>query len=139
MRISRSEAGFSLLEIVIAVSIMAIIAALVVPQVFNYLKKSKKQATKVALSNVQNAIETLQSDTGSYPTTLGDLTTRPVDQKTASRWEGPYLKNEPKDGFNNELVYILSPKGTQPPYELYSWGPNGEGSPQEEWIRARDV
>ncbi len=139
MRVARSQAGFSLLEIVIAVSIMAIIAALVVPQVFNYLKRSKKSATKVALSTVQNNIETYHSDVGAYPTTLGDLITRPVDQKAASRWEGPYVKNEPKDGFGNELVYVLNPKGTQPPYELYSWGPNGEGSPQEEWIRARDV
>jgi general secretion pathway protein G len=139
MKIARAEAGFSLIEIIVAVTIMAIVAALVVPNVWNYMKTAKKKTTGIALSSVSEAIQTFQSDTGTYPATIGDLITKPVDAKIAGRWEGPYLKNEPRDGWGNDLVYTLNPKGTQPPFELYSWGSHGEGSPQEEWIRARDI
>ena len=131
-----ARAGFSLIEIVIAVTIMAIIAALVVPNVTSYYRKARVKATHVALANVQNALQSFHADTGTYPTTLSELRVRPADEKVAKRWEGPYLSNDPVDGFRNEIQYTVNPKGVQPPYELYSWGSQGEGSAQEEWIHA---
>ena len=131
-----SRSGFSLIEIVIAVTIMGIIAGLVVPQAVQYLRQSKKRATKVALVSVQEAISLYQSDVGAYPQTLEDLKTKPTDEKIAKRWEGPYIKRSPNDAYGRELQYVLNPKGAKPPYELYSWGPDGEGSSEDGWIRA---
>ena len=135
------RSGFSLVEIVVAVTIMGLVMAIIVPNVMGYLQRSRKTATRVALNQVTDAIELYHSDTSVYPATLHDLITRPADEKAAKRWDGPYFKKAqyPTDGWKNELVYILNPKGTQPPYELYSWGPGGEGSPSEEWMHARDV
>lgn len=139
MNLARNaRSGFSLIEIVIAVTIMAIVAALVVPNVMNYLKKSQVRSTKVALENVKGAIENFNADTGSYPTNLSELKTRPADEKLAKRWDGPYIEKEPLDAWKRELVYTLNPKGTQPRFELYSWGQHGEDSPQEEWINVRE-
>jgi len=130
--------GFTLIEIIIAVTIMGILAALVVPNITSYMSKARKQATKTTLNTVQNAIHSFHADVSAYPAALNELKTPPADEKLARRWEGPYLTREPLDGWKNELVYNLHPKGTQPPYELYSWGPHGEGSPQEEWIYAQE-
>jgi general secretion pathway protein G len=130
--------GFTLIEIVIAVSIMALIMMLVVPGVYTYLRNARVKAAKFALANINNAIQVYQSDVHSYPTTLSDLKTRPLDEKAAKRWEGPYLEKELADPWGSEFVYTLNPKGTQPPYELYSWGPSKEGSPQEEWISVQE-
>ncbi len=133
-----ANAGFTLIELVIVITIMGILAALVIPTFTSYLRKARVQSTKVALNTIQNAIQAYHADTASYPASLADLKTKPVDEKAAKRWDGPYISKEPVDGWGTELVYSLNPKGTQPPYELYSWGPHKEGSPQEEWIHAQE-
>jgi general secretion pathway protein G len=131
--------GFSLIEIMIAVTIIGIMLAVVVPNFMRYREKSRMTGTKAALVSVNAAIDQFHSDTNVYPSTLADLMTKPGEEKVARKWEGPYLTKEAVDSFGNELVYQLNAKGTQPAYELYSWGPHGEGSPQEEWIRFQDI
>jgi general secretion pathway protein G len=132
----KAESGFSLIELIVAISILAIIMGLVVPAVFKQAAKAKKQATKIAIENVINAIKEFHNDTGVYPSTLNDLKVKPTDERIARRWENAYIDKEPNDAWNNPLIYILNPKGTQPPFDVYSYGPNGEGSPEDEWIRA---
>lgn len=136
LRASRS--GFSLIEIVIAVAIIALVAGLAVPRVMTYLRQARVKSTRVAMKGVQDAIQSFNMDTGSYPASLSDLKARPSDERIAKRWDGPYLSGDPNDAWGTEFVYTLRPKGSQPPYELYAWGASGEGSPQEEWIYARE-
>lgn len=131
--------GFTLIEVMIAIAIVAIIGAIVVPNVTSYIRKARVKSTRVALENIKNAIESYHADTGQYPANLSDLKTRPSDEKAAKLWDGPYIEKEPVDAWKNEYVYTLNPKGTQPRYELYSWGANGEGSPAEEWINVREA
>lgn len=131
----KSQAGFSLIELIVAISILAVIMGLVVPAVFKQAAKAKKQTTRIAIENVINAIKEFHNDTSVYPAALADLKVKPADERMARRWEGPYIDKEPNDAWNNPLVYILNPKGTQPPFDVYSYGPNGEGSPEDEWIR----
>ena len=132
-----SRSGFSLIEIVIAVMIMAIAASLVVPAVFEQLRKSKAKTTRVALHNVQQAILSYKEEVGSYPQTLDELINRPTDEKLAKRWDGPYIKQRANDAYGNELQYVLNPKGSHPAFDLYSWG-GEEGNPEEKWIRVSE-
>jgi len=131
-----ATAGFTLIEIVLAITVMGIVAGVVFQQVSKYLRRSRIKTTRLTLRTVQGDIQSFHTDTGSYPTVLAELIERPTDEKISRRWDGPYLDKEPMDAWNNELVYELNPKGTKPPYELYSWGPNGDGSPEEEWLYA---
>jgi general secretion pathway protein G len=131
----KAHGGFSLLELIVAISILAIIMGLVVPNIFRLAAKGKQKATRVAISNVIGAIKEFREDTGSFPSALPDLKVKPSEERLARHWEGPYIEKEPNDAWNHPLVYVLNPKGTQPPFDLYSWGANGEGSPEDEWIR----
>jgi general secretion pathway protein G len=141
---SSTQPGISLIEIMIAVTIMALFAALVGPTVYKYLATSKKTATQITLKGIQEAIETFHEHTGTYPNAISELYIRPAAEPVSKRWDGPYLgtgtrgtkplDEDPRDAWKQEFVYQLNAKGTQPPYVLYSWGPNKEGSPQEEWI-----
>lgn len=131
----RSSSGFTLIEILIAVTIGGIIMAMGFRMVTNYLRRSNIKTTRIMLNTVQSDITAYRTDIGAYPNALEDLVERPSDPSVARKWDGPYIDKFPKDSFGNELVYSLSPKGSKPPYELYSWGPNGEGSPEEEWIK----
>lgn len=123
--------GFSLMEIMIAVAIMAIMGSLIGPTLFKYLGKGKRAATDNALKVTQGNIKQYFMDTGSYPEKLEDLIKKP---ENVSNWDGPYGGNEdtgvvelPKDGWGNDLKYKRNERGAKPPFELYS-----EGDPQKE-------
>ncbi len=128
------KAGFTFIELIIAITILAILTAGAIKLGVDYINRARISSTKSILQSVQTSIETFYSDTGQYPSKLEDLITKPSDAKM-SGWGGPYLakKDVPKDGFKHELQYSIT-KGAAHPYELYSWGQGGEGSPKEEWI-----
>ena len=131
--------GFSLIEIMIVIGIIAVIMAGVFGGVA-VMKRAREGTTKTTLRTLQAAISAFQTDTGVYPTTLSDLVNRPADEKIGKKWgTGGYLDKEiVNDSFGNEYVYRVT-KGGKQPYELYSYGPNGEGSPEVEWIHVWDL
>lgn len=131
--------GFSLIELMVAVTIMGIMVGLVVPAYMAYRQRARRSATVTTLKTLENAIDMFQGDTGAYPATLPELVNAPTDPKISKRWQGPYLKKEvTTDSYGHELVYQVT-KGGKRPYELYSWGPKGEGAPQEEHIVVWDI
>ncbi len=129
-----SKRGFSLMELIIAITIIAILTAGTIGVAVNYVARARKSNTYSALQAAQTGIDGYYMDTSQYPTTLNDLLQAPSDAKVSKKWAGPYWpkKNVPQDGWGNELVYKVT-KGAHP-YELYSWGPNGEGSDAKEHI-----
>jgi general secretion pathway protein G len=134
--INGTREGFTIIEIMAVVAVIAILAAIMIPTVTGFMRRARIKSTRMLLTNVEQFIQAFNVDVGAYPSSLADLKTAPADEKLARKWDGPYLTKDPVDAWNHELVYTLNPKGTKPPYELYSWGPNGEGSPEGEWIRA---
>lgn len=133
--------GLSLVEVMIVLAIMAVFALAVGPRMVSYLGNAKIKTTEANLRNVKQAIVAYYGDVGSYPETLTDLMRKPLDDTMARKWQGPYLeaKNDdysPVDGWDNDLVYSRGESGSSKPYELYSYGPNGQEGPQEERIYA---
>lgn len=133
--------GFTIIEIGVALLIIGIMAGIVIPNVMRYIKQAKVTKTNSALQTTKNLIMEYNGHTGAYPMSLNDLVNRPNDPKVASRWQGPYAEEKDfvkgvfVDGWMHELVYQRTP-GQQRPFALYSYGENGEGAPQEEWIDA---
>lgn len=132
--------GFSFVEIVVVILIMGVLMGIAVPKAFQWVEKSKVSSTKTTLSSTQQAIDVYYSEVGKYPESLTDLVQAPSDPALARRWEGPYLQvagkdDVPKDGWGHEFYFERTPGGSRP-YILYSYGKNGEDSPEEEWISA---
>lgn len=136
--------GFSLLEIIIAVAIMALMMTAGFLGIRRYVDNAKRLKTETALVASKALIQEYNDHTGAYPATFQDLVTRPTDQKIAARWRGPYadekelIKGCFVDGWTHDLQYqvVQGARGTDRPFQLYSWGPHGEGAPQEEWLDA---
>jgi len=124
-----AQAGFTLGEIMIAIAIIAIMAAVAGPYLMGYLKKARIQSTKTTLRNVQTALQQFNVDMNQYPETLKDLIKKPADEALANKWVAPYLQGSdvPSDGWGNKFHYELT-QGQEHPYELYSYGPDGKGS-----------
>jgi len=134
-----ARAGFSLMEIMIAVMILGLVAAMVGPAAMNAYKNAQKRTAKATMRSFKDAIGMYQMHVGQLPQTLKDLIKKPRDERASKKWEGPYIEKEelPEDPWNSPFVYKLTP-GAGHPYELYSRGPNGADAPKEEWISVWD-
>ena len=132
--------GFSLIEIIIAVAIMAIMALVVVPNLMQYVSNSRKDATTANVRAFETAINMFNVHTGQLPARLQDLVKKPADERVARKWQGPYLlqREIPEDAWGNRFQYKVTPQGEHK-YELYSYGPDGKGSPKAEWINVWDL
>lgn len=119
MKKQKRRNPFTLIEIMIVVVIIAMLAALVGPNILGNLDKAKAKSTKAQLVNLKNAVQQYYMDLSSYPTSLQDLITNPGDEK----WHGPYLeaKTLPKDGWDNDFIYNI-PGSDNMPFDIDSLG-----------------
>ena len=125
--IKRSQSGFTLIEIMVVIVILAILAGLVVPKVVGQSDKARVKTTETALATVSNALDMYKVDNSRYPTTaqgLEALTTPPADAKNYP--DGGYIKGGyPTDGWENEMQYV-APGSEGRPYDLFSLGADGQ-------------
>jgi general secretion pathway protein G len=122
----RGEEGFTLVEMLVVITIIGMIMALVGPRVLNYLSESRVKAAKIQIQSFSSALDLFYLDAGRFPTSsegLGALV-RPVSG--VGSWNGPYLKggNVPNDPWGNPYVY--KQPAERAPYEIRSFGSDGQ-------------
>jgi general secretion pathway protein G len=120
------EQGFTLVEILVVITIIALIMSLVGPRVLSFLGESKVKAAKIQIESLSSALDLYFLDTGRYPSSsegLNALLQRPGN--TAS-WNGPYVKGSivPSDPWGKSYIY-RSP-GQSGPYQISSLGADGQ-------------
>ena len=128
--------GFTLIEILVVVSILAILGALIVPKIMDRPNEARVVAAKQDIGTLLAALKLYKLDNGQYPTTeqgLNALVEPPAVGALAKKWRtGGYLEKGrvPKDPWDNDFVYI-SP-GLHGDFDLISYGPDnqsgGEGN-----------
>lgn len=122
----RHEDGFTLVEILVVITIIGLIMGLVGPRVLTYLSQSKVKTASIQIRSFESSLDLFYLDLGRYPTTsegLAGLMQRPAG---ASGWNGPYLKNSsvPLDPWGHPYKY-RSPS-EHGPYEITSLGSDGQ-------------
>ncbi|MBV8106929.1 MAG: type II secretion system major pseudopilin GspG [Hyphomicrobiales bacterium] len=122
------ERGFTLVEMLVVITIIGLIMALVGPRVLNYLSESKVKAARIQIESFSSALDLFYLDNGRYPTSsegLPALVQRPANSLA---WNGPYLKtgSVPTDPWGRPYKY-RSP-GDHAPYEITSSGPTVEAA-----------
>jgi general secretion pathway protein G len=120
------ERGFTLVEILVVITIIGLIMALVGPRVLNYLSESKAKAAKIQIESFSTALDLYFLDVGRYPSSsegLAALVQRPGGIQT---WNGPYLRSAtvPNDPWNRPYIY-RSP-GEHGAYDIISYGADGQ-------------
>ena len=124
------EEGFTLVEMLVVITIIGLVMALVGPRVLNYLGESKVKAAKIQIESFSAALDLYYLDNGTYPSAsegLGALVQRP---SSAPAWNGPYLKSGavPDDPWGHAYVYKVP--GDHAPYEIDSYGAGAVGDGQ---------
>jgi general secretion pathway protein G len=122
----RGERGFTLVEILVVITIIGLIMGLVGPRVLNYLTESKAKAAKIQIESFASALDLFFLDSGRYPSGSEGLAALVQRPGSISGWNGPYLKGGlvPADPWGNPYIY-RSP-GQRGAYDIVSFGADGQ-------------
>jgi general secretion pathway protein G len=127
------QSGFTLIEIMVVVVILAVLGALVVPKILENVDKARVTRAASDIRAIQTALDLYRLDNFKYPTTeqgLQALVKQPADPTITNYRSEGYLPALPKDPWNTPYAYVSpGPDGRQ--YEITTYGkdgkPGGEG------------
>ena len=105
------RAGYSLLEILVVLAIIALIASVVGPRLFAQLDRGKTTTARLQIRSMEAALETMRLDIGRWPTQQEGLALlMQADPAQVAGWSGPYLdKALPSDPWARPYVYVPAP------------------------------
>jgi len=120
------QQGFTLVEMLVVITIIGLIMGLIGPRVLNYLSESKVKAARIQLQSFSGALDLFYLDAGRFPSTSEGLAALVQRTPGVAAWNGPYLKGGslPNDPWNHPYVY-RSP-GDRGPYDIISYGADGQ-------------
>jgi general secretion pathway protein G len=120
------QQGFTLVEMLVVITIIGLIMGLIGPRVLNYLSESKVKAAKIQLQSFAGALDLFYLDAGRFPSTSEGLGALMQRTPGVAAWNGPYLKGNslPNDPWNHPYVYRAP--GDHGPYDIISYGSDGQ-------------
>lgn len=121
----RSEAGFTLVELLVVMVILGLLAALALPNVLGRLRGAKVGTAKTQIAAFSSAVEAYALDVGRYPSEAEGLEALISQPSSATTWDGPYIKKKavPKDPWGNPYHY--TDRGSTGDFEITSMGADG--------------
>ena len=127
-RRERTDAGYTLLELLVVMGILAVLTAVATPQLMAYFGKAKTQTAQLQIENIGTALELYYMENGGYPSTSVGLKALVEAPPEAPRWNGPYLKKAKNllDPWGRPYQYNYP--GSDGQYEVFSLGPTGKGA-----------
>ncbi len=125
-----NEDGFTLIEVLIVLTIIGMVASIIGPRVLGYLYESRIKAAHVQIDAIANSLDLFYLDNGRYPTNSEGLNALIKRPQNNSVWNGPYLRagELPLDPWGNPYQYHIPGKSS--PYDILSFGPDGHEGPQ---------
>ena len=114
--------AFTLVEMLLVVTIIGILAALVIPRIAGTGQRARITAAHADINGgIKGALGAYEVDNGFYPKSLQDLLVQPSN---ARNWHGPYLDKLPLDPWGSAYVYYYPGKHSPAGYDLLSIGPD---------------
>ncbi len=126
----RAKAGFTLVEILVVIIVIAVLATLVAPNVFRHVGRARDTTARAQVELLAAALEAYRLDNDAYPTTeqgLAALRAAPASEPRPRDWRGPYLRREvPADPWGRPYLYRSPGTANPETYDLLSLGRDGQ-------------
>lgn len=120
-------AGFTLVEMLLVLVILATLAAVVIPKFAGRTQQAKVTAAQTQIANLETSLDSFEIDNGFYPNSSDGLNALVAQPNNAQDWKGPYMKKGvPTDPWGNNYVYTYPGKNNPNGYDLMSMGPDGK-------------
>ena len=134
MTLSRKQAAFTLIEVMIVVVILGILAAVVIPKILDRPDQARQVAASADIRVIMQQLKIYRLDNTFYPSTeqgLQALIVKPTTNPIPMNWkQGGYLERLPNDPWGRPYHY-LNP-GVKGEIDIMSYGadgqPGGEGN-----------
>jgi general secretion pathway protein G len=129
----QKEDGYTLIEILAVLTLLAFIITMVAPNIINSLQSGQIKAAKSQISATENVLNSYYLDNSTYPNTeqgLKALIEKPSASPVPDTWNGPYVQKKkiPADPWGHELHYVSPGVHNPDSYDLFSYGKdNTEG------------
>lgn len=124
----RKRRGLTLIEILVVVTILGMIASIVGIMVAGQLEDAKVDATKVQMSNLEDALQLYKIKLNRFPTTaegLQALTKPPQGRK-------PFMEVVPKDSWSQDFIFVSPGSHNPSKFDLQSKGPDGVADTEDD-------
>lgn len=117
-----SEAGFTLLELLVVLGILTLLTTLAYPQVIRYVGTARTETARAQMTAISTALELFALDNGGYPSQQAGLPALVQPQANLKTWRGPYLKKAEGliDPWGRPYQYRVP--GKKSPFDLNTLG-----------------
>ena len=133
-QLSSARSGFTLVEMLLVLTILSLLAGLVLPRLIEHAKKARIHATEVQIGSLANTLNIFSVDNGHFPTGkngLNDLLEKPRD---AQNWTGPYIDRLPKDAWGHDFQYVCPGKKHPHSFDIISAGEDGQFGTEDDIV-----
>jgi len=122
----KAQAGITLIEMLVVLTIIALFAALVVPRMLRKSDTARVVAARAQINSFMTALGAYKLDTGLYPTNEQGLVALRDRPQGLNNWQGPYLPQEiPVDPWGHPYVYKYPGEHGDEP-DIISYGADGQ-------------
>ncbi len=120
----RKPGGFTLLELLVVLLIIALLAGYVGPKLFGEIGKARSKTAASQMKSISDALDRYRLDTGRFPSTDEGLQALSVNPGNLQGWAGPYMNNDvPPDPWG---AHFRVPGETGKDYDLLTLGADGK-------------
>ena len=130
----RSQKGFTLIEVMVVIVIIALMGAIVGPTVFGKVQQAEEIRIAQDIRAIENALKMYRLDNFDYPSATEGLDALMTQPTSARNWRGPYLEAVPEDPWAQKYRYAY-PGTNGKEVEVFTYGRDnqsgGEGSDQD--------
>lgn len=136
----RNAGGFTMMELLVVLTIIGLLAALVGPTLYKRIAPAKQSVARAQIENFGTALDNYFIDVGHYPATADGLAALRTAPKGEKKWKGPYLKKQlPDDPWGRAYQYAAP--GRNGGYEIISLGADGKvgGDGEDADVRSWEI
>jgi len=126
-RKARATAGVTLIEMLVVMTIIALFAALVVPNMLHHGDAARVTKAHADIQSFMTALAAYKLDTGLFPTSDQGLRALREKPNDVAQWAGPYIQQDvPKDPWSRDYVYKFPGEHDPSEPEIVCYGADGQ-------------